>query len=162
MRNGLRLAQHGGVTLQIECHAAPTIEPYMQIDVIDSGPPIDAAQLAALLDPPVGDRPAASLDCPIRGLSLARRAATLIGGGLEGTAEPGKGRRFRFTFALGSINESDLAEPPPTRVYGEPARPRQDYRPPLPAIPMSALPDPLTQEAVGTYTATALMAAAFV
>jgi signal transduction histidine kinase len=162
VRNGLRVATRGGVRLEIELHA-DAADPRLQIDVIDTGPSLGESQIAGLFDLAEETRANVSTQGlgPLRGLGLARRLATLLGGSLEGSPQTGRGSRFRLSLPTGPLEEKEMAEAPRPRVFGEPARPWQAYRPRLPTIPVVGLADPLLHDPAASYTTTALMAAAF-
>lgn len=117
--NALKFTQDGAVTIRVQAWDQEPDAVAMTIEVIDTGPGMDAAQLARLFTPfdqtesGVSGRHGGSG----LGLSISRDLARLMGGWLTVRSHKGEGATFTLALALprASRPESALAEAPEAR-----------------------------------------------
>ncbi|MCU0753924.1 MAG: bacteriohemerythrin [Xanthomonadales bacterium] len=95
--NALKFTVQGGVTLRAAAHRATDGCWQLQVEVIDTGPGISAADQARLFTPfqqgSAGEQLGSGTGL---GLSISRRLAMLMGGTLDLDSQPGQGSRFRL------------------------------------------------------------------
>ena len=96
--NAVKFTEFGGVSLHVQCPGGDVL----RIDVRDTGVGIDPATIPDLFE----DFTQADASDARRfggaglGLGIARRLATLLGGGIEATSVPGRGSTFTLTVPL--------------------------------------------------------------
>ena len=113
--NALKFTQDGSVTIRIRAWDQEPEAVALTIDVVDTGPGMDAAQLARLFKPfdQTEDGISARHGGTGLGLSISRDLAQLMGGWL--TARSVKGQGAAFTLAL-TLPRSAAPDTPPVEV----------------------------------------------
>lgn len=130
LSNAVRYTETGKVSVTLE--AEPGDSRQVTLEVMDSGPGLEPARLAALLD---GQDRSQGL-----GLSISGKLVTMMGGSLRGKSEPGKGSLFSVVIKLGEAR-------------GAPTRTREEPEGPVTGIPGDARilvveDEPISQEVI--------------
>ena len=123
--NAIKFTKEGGVQVVAELIHDDTgdvaSEPRIKIDVIDTGVGIATDKLRSIFDP------FAQADTSVTrkfggtglGLTISRRIAEALGGGLEVTSEVGRGSIFTATVAVGWVGPIPMAASIPARPHGD-------------------------------------------
>ena len=131
--NALKFTQDGTVTVRIHAWDQEPDAVALTLEVIDTGPGLDAAQLARLFTPfdQIESGVAARHGGTGLGLSISRELARLMGGWLTARSVKGQGAAFTLALTLPRAAKPDAAAPeaPEARdriAHSRPLAPRAD------------------------------------
>ena len=162
--NALKFTQDGAVTIRIRAWDQDPDATALIIEVIDTGPGMNAQQLSRLFMP--FDQTESGISTRHGGtglgLSISRELAQLMGGWLTARSTKGQGATFTLALTLPRAAAPDAppVQAPETRDRSAHSRPLSSGRPveaaPAPAAP-ETFPDPIPEavEPVVTASATA-------
>jgi PAS domain S-box-containing protein len=107
--NAIKFTPRGGIELGAKRMASPDHQPYLRIDVADTGIGIPSNQLERIFLPftQTGPRPEPRQDGAGLGLAITKRLVERMGGRIWVESEPGRGSRFYFTLPLTTIPDAD-------------------------------------------------------
>ncbi len=110
--NAIKFTERGGVTIEIEMSASDPEG--IEFRIIDTGPGMESAEVAALFQPfQQGDASNSRRHGGVGlGLVMSKRLATLLGGDLRVSCVPARGCTFTLTIATGSLAGVRRIEPP--------------------------------------------------
>ncbi len=124
--NALKFTDRGSVRVDVRLVGADKAAPAIQVDVVDTGIGMSAAQLAHLFQPfsQVDASAARRFGGTGLGLCISQRLAHILGGQITVRSQPGRGSTFTLTLPTGPLDGVPLSVPLkrlPTRV-GPPRR----------------------------------------
>jgi PAS domain S-box-containing protein len=110
--NAIKFTERGGVTIEIEMSASDPES--IEFRVVDTGPGMASAEVAALFQPfQQGDASSSRRHGGVGlGLVMSKRLATLLGGDLRASCVPARGCTFTLSIATGSLAGVRRIEPP--------------------------------------------------
>jgi len=126
LSNAIKFTDCGAVMVRFDLIDPPFCDnPRMRFEVIDSGIGLTDQQISRLF------KPFAQADSSTTrrfggtglGLTICKRLAELLGGGISVASKPGTGSRFTATIAAGNLKGVSLSENPPRRAEEMCARP---------------------------------------
>lgn len=123
--NAVKFTNRGGVTLRLDLETRDR-SPWLLIEVEDSGPGIETADLERIFDAFVQAGKTSNHKGTGLGLAISRQFVQLMGGELSVTSRPGQGSIFRVQFPVQLATPDELlpAEPRLGTVIGlQPGQP---------------------------------------
>jgi len=114
VNNAIKFTDHGEVRILVELLQPQSSTSQLQIDVVDTGIGIPANQLDQMFEPFIQADTSSTRNYEGTGLGLtiSRKLATMLGGGISAISEFGKGSTFRLTLSIGSLDGVKLVENP--------------------------------------------------
>lgn len=113
LSNAIKFTASGSVTLQVSLR-----NDVATIIVSDTGPGIPREELQRIFEPFERGEGAAGQPGLGLGLTITKMLATLMGGDISVTSEPGKGSQFRVRLMLASVSAPDAPPPGPLMIRG--------------------------------------------
>ena len=112
--NAIKFTETGGIRIAVRCVDPDSDRPMMQFDVIDSGIGLTPVQAAKLF------QAFAQADTSTTrkfggtglGLTISKRLAEMLGGGITVDSRPGEGSTFRVTISTGPLDLVGMVDRP--------------------------------------------------
>ncbi len=122
--NAIKFTEQGSILVTVHCTMRPGCEPHMQFTVTDTGIGMTRQQVEKLFQPfTQGDASTARrFGGTGLGLTISKRLAEMLGGGIEVQSEHRKGSTFTVTIHPGSLDGVAMLDTPPEGLPVEKTR----------------------------------------